>query len=150
MNCLESRSNVTIISYNAIAEVKCQYRYHGLWNRNLYTQHKSVCNEVSLKPLRFQAEQALFLQPISSGWCFGPAITFVPWSSSGPSPAALFLVLGAPDLEAVLQMGPHKGRVERDNHLPVPAGHPSHDGAQDIVCFPSKILELIYNLGHFH
>ena len=29
----------------------------------------------------------------------------------------VFLVLGAPDLDAVLQMGPHKGRVERDNHL---------------------------------
>ena len=33
-------------------------------------------------------------------------------------------VLGAPGLDAVLHMGPHKSRVERDNPLPLPPGHP--------------------------
>jgi len=50
---------------------------------------------------------------------------------------SVLLVLGAPELDAVLQMGPHEGRVERDSHLPAPAGHPSSDGAQDTICFPS-------------
>ncbi|XP_072203490.1 multidrug resistance-associated protein 1-like isoform X2 [Excalfactoria chinensis] len=44
--------------------------------------------------------------------------------------------MGAPDLEAVLQMGPHKHKLERDNHLPVPAGHPSSVGAQDTTGLP--------------
>jgi len=35
--------------------------------------------------------------------------------------------LEAPDLDAIIQMGPHKSRAERDNHLPVSAGYPSHD-----------------------
>lgn len=45
----------------------------------------------------------------------------------------VLLVLGAPGLDAGLQMGPHKGRAEGDNHLPLPAGHPSFDTAQDTV-----------------
>ena len=45
--------------------------------------------------------------------------------------------LGAPDRDTVLQMGPHEGRLGKNNHLPVPAGHPFSDGAQDTICFPS-------------
>ena len=41
--------------------------------------------------------------------------------------------MGAPDLDAVLQMGSHKGREERDNHLPVHADHPSSDGMDSIL-----------------
>jgi len=43
----------------------------------------------------------------------------------------IFLVLGAPGLDPVLQLGPHNVRAERDKHLPLPAGHPSLDAAQD-------------------
>ena len=50
---------------------------------------------------------------------------------------SVFLLLEAPHLDAVFQMGPHKSRVEGDNHLPVPASHPSSDGAQDTICFPT-------------
>jgi len=39
-------------------------------------------------------------------------------------------MLGAPDLDAILQMGPHESRIERDNHVP---GHPSSDAAQDTI-----------------
>jgi len=38
-------------------------------------------------------------------------------------------MLETPDMNAVLQMGPHKGRIERDNHLLVPADYSSSDGA---------------------
>jgi len=36
----------------------------------------------------------------------------------------IFSVLGTPDQDTVLQMGPHKGRVEGDNPLPLPAATP--------------------------
>ncbi|KAK4806151.1 hypothetical protein QYF61_001078 [Mycteria americana] len=46
----------------------------------------------------------------------------------------VFLVLGTPELEAVLQVGgSHQSRVEGQNHLPRPAGHASFDAAQDTV-----------------
>ncbi|RMC21736.1 hypothetical protein DUI87_02605 [Hirundo rustica rustica] len=45
----------------------------------------------------------------------------------------VFLVLRTPDLDTVLQVGSHEGRVERENPLPRPAGHTSLDAAQDVV-----------------
>jgi len=42
-------------------------------------------------------------------------------------------MLGAPELDAVLQVGSHQSRVEGQNHLPQPAGHASLDVAQDTV-----------------
>jgi len=45
----------------------------------------------------------------------------------------ILLVLGASGLDSVLQMGPHEGRVEGGNHLPLPAGHHSFDSTQDTV-----------------
>lgn len=42
-------------------------------------------------------------------------------------------VMGAPDLDAVSQLGPHEGRVGRDNHFPLPSGHSSFDTAQGAV-----------------
>ena len=44
-------------------------------------------------------------------------------------------MLGAPGLDAVLQMGPQKSQVEGDNHLPLPAGHPFFNAAQNTVGF---------------
>ena len=44
-----------------------------------------------------------------------------------------FLVLRATDLDTGLQKRPHNGRAEGDNPLPLPAGHPSSDAAQDAV-----------------
>ena len=32
----------------------------------------------------------------------------------------VFLVMEVPSLDTVLQLGPHKGKAERDNHLPLP------------------------------
>jgi len=36
-------------------------------------------------------------------------------------------------MDTVLHMGPNEGRVEKDNHLPCLAGHPSFDSAWDAV-----------------
>jgi len=45
-------------------------------------------------------------------------------------------MLGATDLDTVLQMKPRKGGVERDNPLPRPVGHAFSDAARGIVCLP--------------
>jgi len=44
-------------------------------------------------------------------------------------------MLGAPELDSVLQVGSHKSRVKGQNHLSRPAGHASLDAAQDTVGF---------------
>ena len=53
------------------------------------------------------------------------------------------LILGAPELNAVLQVGSHKSRVDGQNHLPQPAGHTSLDAAQDMVGFLGCELKLL-------
>lgn len=45
----------------------------------------------------------------------------------------IFLALGTPALDTVLQMGPPEGKIEGDNPLPLPDGHPSSDAAQSTV-----------------
>ena len=44
-------------------------------------------------------------------------------------------MFGAPELDAVLQVGSHKSEVKGQNHLPRPAGHNSLDAAQITVGF---------------
>jgi len=44
-------------------------------------------------------------------------------------------MLGAPELDAVLQVRSHKSGVKGQNHLPQSAGHTSLDAAQDTVGF---------------
>lgn len=65
--------------------------------------------------------------------CSIPLSTFVAplWTRS--EKINILLVLGGPDLDALLQVGPQKGKIEGDNPLPYPAGHSSVDAAQDSV-----------------
>ena len=87
--------------------------------------HNEVCLQTSL----FQAEQALFPQPVFAGEGLQSL-----WPSSGPSPKTPHLsCAGAPDSDAVLHMGHHYGRTEGDNHIPLPAVQPSYDGTHDTV-----------------
>ena len=44
-------------------------------------------------------------------------------------------LLGTPGLDAVLQMGPHKG-TEGDSHLSHSASHPSFDAVQVTIGLP--------------
>ena len=53
----------------------------------------------------------------------------------GPSLTCLCLVLGTPELNAVLQMGSQESRVEGEGHVPQPAGHASSDAAQVLDAF---------------
>jgi len=47
----------------------------------------------------------------------------------------VFLMLGAPELDAVFQVGSHKSGLKGQNHLPRPAGYASLDAAQVTVGF---------------
>ena len=77
-----------------------------------------------------QAEQAQLPQPVFTVEVLQPCGHLCGPSLDPVQQLHIFLVLGASDLNAVLQMGSHEGGVTRDSHLPVPAGHPSSDGAQ--------------------
>ena len=57
----------------------------------------------------------------------------------------VFLVLGAPELDAVVQMESNKGRVEGNSHHLLPPGHPCFDAAWGTVGFLScKDMLLAY------
>ena len=107
--------------------------------------HNEVCPEPSL----FQAKQAHFPQPFFIGEVLQPCDHL-----SGP-PRDLFqelcvlLVLGAPGLDTVLQMGPHNSWVEGDNHLPLPAGHSSFNAAQNTVGLPGCKRALLAHVQLF-
>jgi len=47
----------------------------------------------------------------------------------------VFLVLGAPELDAVIQVGSYQSRAEGQNPLLRPAGHATFDAAWDMVGF---------------
>ena len=83
---------------------------------------------MSLKSSLFQAKQASSLSLCSQERCSSPLIIFVAHLWTVFKGSASFLCWGPPDLDTVLQMGPHEGRVEGDKG---PAGHPSSDGTQD-------------------
>lgn len=74
------------------------------------------------------------------------------WPSSWPfptSPTTSFLYWDAPDLNTVLPLESYESRAERDNHLPVPAGPPSSDEAQDTIGFLSYKSTLLNHLQFF-
>ncbi|KAK4831140.1 hypothetical protein QYF61_015443 [Mycteria americana] len=82
-----------------------------------------------------KAEQPQLSQPVFTGEVFQPSDHL-----RGPpldllQQVHVLLMLGVPELKAVLQVGSHKSEVERENHLPRPAGHTSFDAAQDTVGF---------------
>jgi len=65
------------------------------------------------------ADQPQFLKPIFTGEVFQPLDHL-----HGPPPDPLQMlnrlpVLGAPDLDALLQIGPCEGRIEGDNQSPL-------------------------------
>ena len=60
-----------------------------------------------------------------------------------------FPVFGALVLDAVLQMGTHEGRVERDNHLLCLAGHISFDTSQYTADLPGCKCTLLAHVKFF-
>ena len=58
-------------------------------------------------------------------------------------------VLGAPELDAGLQVGSHQHGAEGKNHLPQSAGHASCDAAQAMVGFLGCKLTLLFHVHLF-
>ncbi|KAK4810951.1 hypothetical protein QYF61_013359 [Mycteria americana] len=81
------------------------------------------------------AEQPQLSQPVLIGEVFQPSDHFCGPPLDPLQQACVFLVLGTPELDAVLQVGSHQSRVGGQNHLPRPAGHASFDAAQDTIGF---------------
>jgi len=88
-------------------------------------------NEVLSESFLPQAEQSQVPQAVFIGEVLQPSDHLCGSPLDLLQQLLILPVLEAPGLDAVLPMEPHKGRVERDNHLPFPAGRPSADAAQD-------------------
>ena len=93
-----------------------------------------------------QTEQNHVLQPIF--------IEDAPFDLHGPPLDSLqqldiFPVLRASDLNAVLQIEPHKGRVEEDNDLLHPAGYLSSGGTQYTIGLPGCKCTLLAPVKYF-
>ena len=57
-------------------------------------------------------------------------------------------MLGVQDLDAVLQLRPQEARIDKDNHLPHSAGHPS-DETQDTIDFSDCKCTLLAHVPFF-
>ncbi|KAK4825361.1 hypothetical protein QYF61_026880 [Mycteria americana] len=90
-------------------------------------------NKVSPQPSLLQAEQPQLSQPVLVGEVLQPSDHFHGPPLDPLQQLHVLLVLRAPELDAVLQVGSHQSRVEGQNHLPRPAGHAAFDAAQDRV-----------------
>ena len=71
-----------------------------------------------MQPSPPQAEQAQLLRPVLTEEVLQPSDHVHGPPLDPLQQLHIFPVLGAPDLDAVLQVGPRKGRAERDNHTP--------------------------------
>ena len=74
-------------------------------------------HDVSPQPSPLQTEEAQFLQPVFIGEMLQPSEHLRGPPLDPLQKLHIFPVLRSPELDAVLHMGPHKGRVERDNPL---------------------------------
>ncbi|KAK4821962.1 hypothetical protein QYF61_004966 [Mycteria americana] len=93
------------------------------------------CYKVSPQPSLLQAEQSQLSQPVFTGEVLQPLDHFHGSPLDLPQQVHVLLMLGAPELDAALQVGSHKSGVEGQNHLPRPAGHAPFDAGQDTVGF---------------
>jgi len=87
-------------------------------------------SEVSSKPT-LHVEQPQLPQPVFTGEVLQPSDHFQVLLLDPFQQLHIFLMLGAPGLNAVPLMGTHKGKEEGHSHLPLPAGHLSY--AQKIL-----------------
>lgn len=88
--------------------------------------HSLFCLQASFKywKVAMRSPQSLFQGQLAQPFLVGssPLIIFVAPSGSVLT-APHISCTGAPGLDVILQMGPYRGRVEGNYHLPHPAGH---------------------------
>jgi len=93
------------------------------------------CYKVTPESSLLQAEQPQFSQPVLIGKVLQPSDHLCGPPLDPLQHIHVLLMLVAPELDAVLQVGSQESGVKRHNHLPRPAGHASLDAAQDTVGF---------------
>ncbi|KAK4831476.1 hypothetical protein QYF61_017724 [Mycteria americana] len=91
------------------------------------------CYKVSLEPSLLQAEQPQLSQPIFIGEVLQPSDHLCGLPLDSLQQVHVLFMLGAPELDAVLQVESHQSGAEGQNHLCRPAGHASFYAAQDTV-----------------
>ena len=96
-----------------------------------------------------QAEQSQLIQPLITGEVLQPSDHLDSPLLDVLQELHTVLVLGVPGLDTGLQMGPYKGRVQGDNPLSPPAGHPSFGAAQDAVGLPGCERTLLAHVQLF-
>ena len=80
-----------------------------------------------------QAKQAQFPQPFFIGEVLQPSDHLCGPPLDVLQQLCTLPILGASGQDAVLQIGPCKGRADGDNHLPLLVVHPSFYAAQDVA-----------------
>ena len=80
------------------------------------------CNEPLPQPSLLLAEQAQFLQPIFIAKVLQPLDHFHGSPLDPHQKLHISSMQGTPDLDVVLHLSPHEGRIEGDNHLLCPDG----------------------------
>jgi len=100
-----------------------------LWAPLRYWKAEVRCPQPSL----LQAEQPQLSQRFLTGEVFQPSDHLCHPPLDPLQQLHILLVLGAPELDAGLQVGSHKSGAEGQNPLPCPAGHAAGDAAQDTV-----------------
>lgn len=104
-------------------------------------------NEVSLEPSLFQAEEAQLLQTLFTEKVLQPLDHLSGSPLDTLQKLHIFSVLGASDLDAVLQLEPHMERIEVN--LLHSAGH-SSDGTQSTFQAASTHYELVLCFSSHH
>jgi len=93
------------------------------------------CYKVTSQPSLLQAEQPQLSPPVLTGEALQPSDHLCGPPLDPLQHIHVLLMLGAPELDAGLQVGSHQSGAEGQNPLPQPAGHASLDAAQDTVGF---------------
>ena len=83
----------------------------------------------------YSLKQAHFLHPVFIEEVFQPLDRLHGSPLDPLQNLHIFPVSGTPELDAVLQVGPHEGRLKGDNHLPHLASYPPSNGTQDTIGF---------------
>jgi len=104
---------------------------------------------VSLEPSLLQTGQPQLSQLFFIGEVFQPSDHFCGASLDFLQHVHVLLVLWAPELNTLIQVGSHRSRLVGQNHLPHPAGQASFDTAQDAIGFLGYECMLLAHVQFF-
>jgi len=156
ISCIREKKSLTTIGHSAIhilitvflkmrKKIKDSY-FFSIGSGKGPLQLLEGCSKVSPQLALLQAEQPQLSQPFHIAEVLQPSDHLCGPPLNLLQQLHVLLVLRAPELDAVLQVGSHQSRAEGQNHLPCPAGHASLDAVQDVIALDlrhisSQLLE---------